>query len=437
MRHPNTHRRINIITLGCAKNIVDSEVLAGRLAQTGFSLVHERKINPGDIVIVNTCGFIHDAKEESIDTILNLARFRRGGKIAKLIVMGCLTELYATEIREEIPEIDEVFGANKMVDVMRSLTNRYDAHHLVERVPFTPKHTAYLKTSEGCNRRCSFCTIPLIRGKHVSRTLESLVEEAEMLASGGVRELMLIAQDLTYYGVDLYGKRKIAELVHRLAEIRQLKRIRLHYAYPADFPLELLNVMQRHPKVCKYLDIPVQHISDHILQSMKRGIGKSATIMLLEEIRKRVPGIAIRTTLITGFPGETEKDFEELQLFIREQRFERLGVFAYSNEEFASAYHLPKQVPEAIKMKRLEALMAIQQEIAEEHNRSFIGKNIEVLVDRKEGAHYVGRTEYDAPEVDNEVIIQNSKRLKAGSFAQILITDATSFDLVGINSPLK
>ncbi|MBM3404202.1 MAG: radical SAM protein, partial [Bacteroidetes bacterium] len=278
MRHPNTHRRINIITLGCAKNIVDSEVLAGRLAQTGFSLVHERKINPGDIVIVNTCGFIHDAKEESIDTILNLARLRRGGKIAKLIVMGCLTELYATEIREEIPEIDEVFGANKMVDVMRSLTNRYDAHHLVERVPFTPKHTAYLKTSEGCNRRCSFCTIPLIRGKHVSRTLESLVEEAEMLASGGVRELMLIAQDLTYYGVDLYGKRKIAELVHRLAEIRQLKRIRLHYAYPADFPLELLNVMQRHPKVCKYLDIPVQHISDHILQSMKRGIGKSATI---------------------------------------------------------------------------------------------------------------------------------------------------------------
>ena len=424
------NQSVNIITLGCAKNLVDSEVVLRQLQVSGFNVSHD-KAEVADVVIINTCGFINDAKEESINTILHWAAARKHGDIDKLLVMGCLSERYKADLVKEIPEVDAFFGVNDVNAILQDLNAEFRESLLGERVISTPSHYAYLKISEGCDRSCSFCAIPGIRGKNVSRTIESLVQEAEFLAAKGVKELILIAQDLTYYGVDLYGKRNLSELIDELVKVSGIEWIRLHYAYPTGFPLDILDAMNRHPKVCKYLDIPLQHINSRILKSMRRGIDEAGTRALVETLRREVPGIAIRSSFIVGYPGETAAEFAELRDFIKESGFERLGVFTYSHEENTPAHILEDNVRPAVKAKRNEEIMLLQQDISSRHNHSFVGKTIQVIVDKPEGDKWIGRTQYDSPEVDNEVIITDTTNtLKPGDLVDVYVESADIYDLI-------
>jgi ribosomal protein S12 methylthiotransferase len=428
---------INIVTLGCSKNKVDSEHLTALLPGNYFSIYHDLP-EETDIVIINTCGFIGDAKEESVETILSYAESRKVGKLKKLVVMGCLSQRYKSELEEEIHEVDAFFGVNDLQAIAgflnpKSSNLESETMYHYKRILSTPSHYAYLKVSEGCDRQCSFCAIPLIRGKHRSVSEEKLMEEAEGLARQGVKEIILIAQDLTFYGIDLYGERRIAQLVQKLSTIEEIEWIRLQYTYPTGFPIDLLNIIDQNPKVCRYLDLPLQHISSHILKSMKRGLNKNQTLDLIRMAREKIPGLAFRTTLITGYPGETEADFAELVHFVESQRFERLGVFPYSLEEGTSAFKLHDSVPDEIKIKRMEQIMEIQQSISLSLNQEKIGQTMRVLIDRIENDLYVGRTEFDSPEVDNEVLIPiTTQSLQIGEFYNILITGAGDFDLTGI-----
>ncbi len=422
--------KVNIITLGCSKNIVDSEVLMGQLRAAGVDVAHEAD-GPSDVAVINTCGFINDAKEESIDTILRFARAKKEGTVGKVYVMGCLSQRYKKELEAEILEVDGFYGVNDLPVILKDLGVDYRKELVGERMLTTPSHYAYLKISEGCNKKCAFCAIPLIRGRHVSRPLEELVHEASNLASQGVKELILIAQDLTYYGMDLYRERRLASLLGALCEIPGIEWIRLHYAYPSDFPDEILDVIASQPKICRYIDMPLQHISDLMLRSMNRGLTTEKTLSLLGKIREKIPGIAIRTTLITGFPYETEDHFEELKSFVRTQRFDRLGVFTYSPEEKTSAYYLHDIIPEEVKNSRMEEIMAIQQEISYEKNQEKVGKVLRVIIDRQEGDFWVGRSEYDSPEVDNEILVSSGIPLKIGEFYNVTIDRADYFDLYG------
>jgi len=425
--------RINVITLGCSKNVVDSEVMMGQLLANDFDVRHEASTRQSDIVIINTCGFIDNAKQESIDTILEYAKLREEGKIVKLIVTGCLSERYKPDLEKEIGNVDHYFGTRDLPLLLSTLGADY-RHELVgERLLTTPRHFAYMKISEGCDRPCSFCAIPLMRGGHISKPIEQLVEEARHLASKGTKELLLIAQDSTYYGLDIYGDRKLASLLESLADVEGIEWIRLHYAFPAGFPEDVLEVMANRQNICKYLDMPLQHISDPVLKSMRRGTTREKTIRLIERIRGKVPGIALRTTMISGYPGETDADHRALVDFIRETRFSRLGVFTYSHEENTHAYSLTDDVPDEVKQERVSEIMAIQQKISSELNDALIGKQLKVIIDRKEGGYFVGRTESDSPEVDNEVLIEADKYyLRQGSFYEVRITSAGEFDLFGI-----
>lgn len=422
--------KVNVVTLGCSKNIYDSEVLMGQLRANKFEVQHESSDDDASIVIINTCGFIDNAKQESIDTILEFARAKEDGRIDKLIVTGCLSERYKPDLEKEIPDVDSFFGTRQLPDLLKSLGANYKHELVGERFLTTPSHYAYLKISEGCDRPCSFCAIPLMRGKHISIPMENLVKEAQTLASNGLRELILIAQDLTYYGLDIYKKRELAELLKRLSDVNDIGWIRLHYAFPSGFPLDVLDVMRERKNICNYLDMPLQHISDNMLKSMRRGITKKKSIDLVREIRDRVPGIALRTTLIAGYPGETEEDFEELKEWVRTTRFERLGIFTYSHEENTHAFNLVDDVPDEIKRDRAAEIMAIQQEISLQKNEELVGNVFKVLVDRKEGNHFIGRTEFDSPEVDNEVLIDAEKHfLRRGDFCEVKISKAEDFDL--------
>ncbi|MFN5774435.1 30S ribosomal protein S12 methylthiotransferase RimO [Flavobacterium sp.] len=421
--------KINVITLGCSKNTYDSEVLMGQLRANGKDVVHEQE---GNIVVINTCGFIDNAKAESVNTILEYADKKDKGLVDKVFVTGCLSERYRPDLEKEIPNIDQYFGTTELPLLLKALGADYKHELLGERLTTTPKNYAYLKIAEGCDRPCSFCAIPLMRGKHVSQPIEKLVKEAEGLAKNGVKELILIAQDLTYYGLDLYKKRNLAELLEALVKVEGIEWIRLHYAFPSGFPMDVLEVMRREPKICNYIDIPLQHISDAILKSMKRGTTQEKTTRLLNEFRKAVPGIAIRTTLIVGYPGETEEDFQILKDWVREMRFERLGCFTYSHEENTGAYALEDDVPEATKLARQQEIMDIQSQVSFELNQEKIGQTFRCVIDRKEGNYFVGRTEFDSPDVDNEVLIDASQHyLKTGEFAMIRIFDASEFDLYG------
>jgi len=424
-------KNISIITLGCSKNLVDSEVLSGQLAGNGYSVTHETNGELPETVIINTCGFIENAKQESIDTILNFAESKKKGEIKNLIVTGCLSERYRNELSKEISEVDGWFGTHDMPDLLKSLRADYKHELIGERKLATPSHYAYLKISEGCNRTCAFCAIPLMRGQHVSRSLEQLVAEAQSLARHGVKELMLIAQELTYYGLDLYKKRMLPELLNQLADVEGIEWIRLHYAYPSKFPVEVLDVIREKPTICNYLDIPLQHASDNVLSRMRRQITRAETEQLLDTIRTKVPGIAIRTTMLVGFPGETDDDFDQLLRFVEAQQFERLGVFEYSHEEGTSGFAYADDVPPEVKANRAAELMSLQQDISLARNARKVGQTFKVLIDRKEDGHFVGRTEYDSPEVDNEVLIPAEHYLRIGDFANITITDATEFDLFG------
>lgn len=430
MKTKTTRHKVNIITLGCSKNLVDSEVLMGQLEASNVEVVHESD-EPSDVVVVNTCGFISDAKEESIDTILRYAEAKKSGQVGKVYVMGCLSQRYRKELEAEMLEVDGFFGVNDLPEILKELGVDYKKELVGERLLTTPGHYAYLKISEGCNKKCSFCAIPLIRGKHVSRPMEDLVHEASHLAARGVKELILIAQDLTYYGFDLYRERKLASLLESLCEINGIEWIRLHYAYPSDFPVEIADVVKNNPKICNYLDIPLQHISDPLLRSMNRGVTKEKTYRLLETLRGKNPGISIRTTLIVGYPYETEEHFEELKAFVKEQRFDRLGVFMYSPEEKTSAWYLHDAVPDEVKRARMEEIMEIQQEISLEKNQEKVGREFKVLIDRKEGDLYVGRSEFDSPEVDNEILIESVVPLQTGNFYKVRINRAEHFDLYG------
>ncbi len=424
--------KINVITLGCSKNLVDSENLITQLRANDYEVVHDSEEEDANIVIVNTCGFIDLAKQESIDTILAYAGVKAEGGIDKLYVTGCLSQRYKDDLEKEIPEVDAWFGTLELPGLLSRLNANYQHELIGERFITTPPHYAYLKISEGCNRTCSFCAIPLMRGKHVSRPIESLVAEAKSLAKRGVKELMLIAQELTYYGLDLNKKRELPALLDALCEVEGIEWIRLHYAYPSKFPLEIFDAMARQPKVCNYLDIPLQHGADGVLERMRRQITRAETTELIREARERVPGIAIRTTMLVGFPGETEKEFEELCDFVREMEFERLGVFQYSHEENTSAYDLEDDVPEEVKADRAARLMEIQQEISHRKNLEKVNQTYRVLFDRKEGGYFVGRTEFDSPEVDNEVLVDaKSNFVRIGDFANIKITSAAEFDLFG------
>lgn len=426
------NRLINIVTLGCSKNTVDSEKLLRQIKAAGYSVAYDPMAENADTVIINTCGFINDAKEESIDTILRFVKAGSEGRIRKLYVMGCLSERYRDELIKEIPEVDRYFGVNSMREILDELETKTRPELLSDRVLTGPSHYAYLKVSEGCDRKCAFCAIPLIRGKHVSRKMEDIIGEAEILARQGVRELILIAQDLSYYGLDLYGKRELTRLLSGLLSIDAFEWIRLHYLYPAGFPKPLISLMRDNPKICSYIDIPIQHISGRMLKIMKRSHDAAATRDLLHGIRRDYPEAAVRTTLIAGHPGETEADYLELRDFVSEYRFDRLGVFAYSHEEGTwSGDKYPDDVPDDIKESRVSELMAIQQSISAELNESKTGRVLKTVIDRREGAYYVGRTEYDSPEVDNEVLISSEKELIPGSFYRILITGAAEFDLFG------
>lgn len=426
-------KKINVITLGCSKNTVDSEHLMARLAAAGYEVLYDSDRTDAKVVVINTCGFIGDAKQESIDMILRAAEAKNAGKIEKLFVVGCLSERYADELRAEIPEVDEYFGARTWDGIVRALGAAEDPALATERHLTTPKHYAYLKISEGCNWKCGYCAIPLIRGGHVSVPMEELEEEARKLAARGVRELMVIAQDTTYYGIDLYGKRMLAELLRRLCRIDGIEWIRLHYAYPAAFPDEVIEVMASEPKICKYLDIPFQHISDAQLASMHRRHTKAEATELIRRLRGAIPDLALRTTMLVGYPGETEADFEELLAFVREVRFERLGVFPYSEEEGTwSAEKLRDDVPEEVKQERVERIMALQNELSLENNSRRVGRTERVIIDSRQGDYYVGRTQYDSPEVDQEILIPAAKRrLMRGHFYDVKVTSAADYDLYG------
>jgi ribosomal protein S12 methylthiotransferase len=422
---------VNVITLGCSKNLVDSEVMLRQLDAANFKVSHDSS-EPHNIVIINTCGFINDAKQESIDTILNVVAAKKAGRVKKVIVTGCLSARYYEELKKEIPEVDAYFGVNELKKILSSLDADYKKELLGERHLTTPSHYAYLKIAEGCDRKCSFCAIPLIRGKHISKPIKEIINEASLLAEQGVKELILIAQDLTYYGLDSYKKRKLASLLEKLSDIRSIEWIRLQYAYPAAFPMDVLKVMREHDNICNYLDIPFQHISDKLLKSMNRAIDKKGTLNLIEQIKKEVPGIALRTSLIVGYPGETEKDFNELMNFVSDVKFDRLGVFTYSHEESTKAFKLKNNVSAKVKQQRVDALMQLQQDISFEKNKALIGKTLKVIIDRKENDYLVGRTEYDSPEVDNEVLIKTKgKTNRIGQFCNVKITSAEVYDLFG------
>jgi len=425
--------RVNVVTLGCSKNIYDSEILMGQLKGNHFDVVHEaEKVNSDDIIVINTCGFIDNAKQESIDTILQYSELKDQGKVGKVIVTGCLSERYKPELEAEISNVDSWFGTNDLQNLLTSVGADYKHELIGERLLTTPKHFAYFKIAEGCNRPCSFCAIPLMRGKHLSSPIDQLVKDAQALAKNGTKELILIAQDLTYYGLDLYGKRNLDELLRRLSDVNGIDWIRLQYAYPSGFPMEILDVMNERDNICKYMDMPLQHISDDMLKSMRRGITKQKTIDVVNQIRDKVPGIAMRTTLITGYPGETERDFEEMQQWVEDTKFDRLGCFTYSHEEKTHAYALVDDVPEEVKQQRADAIMEIQQGISFDKNQEKIGNTYKVLVDKKDGGYFVGRTEYDSPEVDNEVLIDAKiDYATIGSFVNVQIDTAEDFDLYG------
>ncbi len=421
--------KINVVTLGCSKNIYDSEVLMGQLKANGKEVVHEEE---GNIVVINTCGFINNAKEESVNTILEYMQKKESGDVDKVFVTGCLSERYKPDLQKEIPNVDQYFGTTELPGLLKALGADYKHELIGERLTTTPKNYAYLKIAEGCDRPCSFCAIPLMRGKHKSTPIEEVVIEAEKLAANGVKELILIAQDLTYYGLDLYKKRNLAELLEALVKVDGVDWIRLHYAFPTGFPMDVLEVMKREPKICNYLDIPLQHISDSILKSMRRGTTQEKTTKLLNEFRAKVPEMTIRTTLIVGYPGETEEDYQTLKKWVQDMRFERLGCFTYSHEENTHAFNLVDDVPEDIKQERANEIMEIQSQISWELNQEKIGQEFKVVIDRKEGDYFVGRTEFDSPDVDNEVLIDATKTyLKTGEFANIKITEAADFDLYG------
>jgi ribosomal protein S12 methylthiotransferase len=431
MRTKSTGRKkINLITLGCSKNVYDSEVLMSQLKANGKEVSHEA--DHGDIIVINTCGFIDNAKEESVNTILEYVDLKDQGKVEKVFVTGCLSERYKPDLEREIPDVDQYFGTRELPLLLKALGADYKHELVGERLTTTPRHYAYLKISEGCDRPCSFCAIPLMRGGHVSTPIEKLVKEAENLAKGGTKELILIAQDLTYYGLDIYKKRALADLLKELVKVEGIQWIRLHYAFPSGFPEDVLDVIREEPKVCNYIDIPLQHISTDILKSMRRGTTYEKTNALLDAFRTTVPGMAIRTTLIVGYPGETEAHFEEMKQWIKDQRFDRMGCFAYSHEENTHAYHLVDDVPEEVKQARVEELMEIQSQISWELNQEKIGKDYKVLIDRKEGNYFIGRTEFDSPDVDNEVLISaEDVYLSPGEFVNVIIERAEEFDLYG------
>jgi ribosomal protein S12 methylthiotransferase len=424
--------KVNVITLGCSKNTFDSEVLMGQLQANNFDVEHESSKDDSSIVIINTCGFIDNAKQESIDTILRFVDAKESGLVEKVYVTGCLSERYRADLEKEIPEVDAYFGTRELPRLLKTLKADYKHELVGERLITTPSHYAYFKISEGCDRPCSFCAIPLMRGKHISTPLEQLVTNAQQLAKKGTKELILIAQDLTYYGLDIYKKRNLSELLQRLSDVEGIDWIRLHYAFPSGFPMDVLDVMQERSNICNYLDMPLQHISDNMLKSMKRGITKQKTIDLVNAIRDKNPGIAIRTTLISGYPGETERDFQEMLQWVENSRFDRLGIFPYSHEENTHAYKLQDDVPADVKQQRAEAVMELQQNISLELNRAKVGNTYKVLIDRKEGEYFIGRTEFDSPEVDNEVLVPAKESyLRIGDFANIKINAAEDFDLYG------
>jgi len=424
--------KVNVVTLGCSKNLVDSENIITQLRGNDYEVVHDSADEDANIIIVNTCGFIDLAKEESVNTILEYADIKKEGGIDKLYVTGCLSHRYKEDLEAEIPEVDAFFGTLELPGLLAKLNADYKHELIGERLTTTPRHYAYLKISEGCNRTCAFCAIPLMRGKHVSRPIEELATEAANLARMGVKELMLIAQELTYYGLDLYKERALPRLLHALADVEGIEWIRLHYAYPSKFPTEIFNLMAERPEICNYLDIPLQHASDSVLERMRRQITQAETRRIIETARRRVPGITIRTTMLVGFPGETEEEFEELCRFVEDMEFDRLGVFQYSHEEDTRAYALPDDLPAQVKAERANRIMEIQQEISFRKNREKIGKTFRVLFDRKEGEYFVGRTEGDSPEVDNEVLVKASQHyLRVGDFAEVRIVDALEYDLFG------
>ena len=423
--------KVNIITLGCSKNMVDSEVLSGQLRANEIDVVHESGKKDHNIVVVNTCGFIDKAKEESVNTILEQVALKKKGRLDKVYVTGCLSHRYRDDLEKEIPEVDAWFGTMELPLLLKQFEADYKSELLGERLLSTPQHYAYLKISEGCNRTCAFCAIPLMRGGHVSRSMEDLVSEAERLVRMGVKEILLIAQELTYYGLDLYKRRALPELLHRLADIKGLEWIRLHYAYPSKFPLEVLDVIRERDNICKYLDMPLQHASDNMLKAMRRQITRAEMTELIHTIRERVPGICLRTTLIAGFPGETAADVEELKEFLVEHRFDRVGIFPYSHEEGTSAGELVDDIPAAVKQQRAEEIMEVQQEISYEKNQEKVGRVFRTLIDKKEAGRWLGRTEFDSVEVDNEVIIHSSKPLTVGEFVEVRITKAYDYDIEG------
>jgi ribosomal protein S12 methylthiotransferase len=423
--------RVNIITLGCSKNMVDSEVLSGQLLANDIDTVHENEKLDHNIVIINTCGFIDKAKEESINTILDNVALKKKGKLDKVYVTGCLSERYKNNLEEEIPEVDAFFGTMELPRILKQFEADYKGELIGERLLATPSHYAYVKISEGCNRTCSFCAIPLMRGQHVSRTIESIVDEAKQLVKRGVKEIMLIAQELTYYGLDIYKKRELPRLLDELAVVPGLQWIRLHYAYPSKFPMEILDAMNAHDNICKYLDMPLQHAADNMLKAMKRNITRLEMEDLINAIREKVPGICLRTTLIAGFPGETREDVEELKTFLQKMKFDRVGIFTYSHEEDTSAHGLDDNISAEEKEERAQEIMDVQQDISLEKNIEKIGQIFKVLVDKKESGRYMGRTEFDSVEVDNEVIINTKKKLVIGDFVQVKITKAFDYDLEG------
>ena len=423
--------RVNIITLGCSKNMVDSEVLSGQLLANDIDTIHENEKLDHNIVIINTCGFIDKAKEESINTILDNVALKKKGKLDKVYVTGCLSERYKNNLEEEIPEVDAFFGTMELPRILKQFEADYKGELIGERLLATPSHYAYVKISEGCNRTCSFCAIPLMRGQHVSRTIESIVDEAKQLVKRGVKEIMLIAQELTYYGLDLYKKRELPRLLNELAVVPGLQWIRLHYAYPSKFPMEILDAMNAHDNICKYLDMPLQHAADNMLKAMKRNITRSEMEDLINAIREKVPGVCLRTTLIAGFPGETREDVEELKTFLQKMKFDRVGIFTYSHEEDTSAHGLNDNISAEEKEERAQEIMDVQQDISLEKNTKKIGQIFKVLVDKKESGRYMGRTEFDSVEVDNEVIINTKKKLVIGDFIQVKITKAFDYDLEG------
>ncbi|MCC7520468.1 MAG: 30S ribosomal protein S12 methylthiotransferase RimO [Flavobacteriaceae bacterium] len=424
-------KKINVVTLGCSKNLYDSEVLMGQLKANGQKVTHESE-QKSDIVVINTCGFIGDAKEESINTILQYIQEKEEGRLEKVFVTGCLSERYKPDLQKEIPEVDEYFGTHDLPNLLKVLGADYKKELVGERLTTTPKHYAYLKIAEGCDRPCSFCAIPLMRGKNVSQPIEDLITETQKLAAHGVKELILIAQDLTYYGIDLYGERKLADLLRALAQIEGIEWIRLHYAYPTGFPLDVLEVMKTEPKICNYIDIPLQHINTDILKSMRRGHNREQLEKLLSDFRTSVPDIAIRTTLIVGYPGETRAQFEELKQWVADSRFDRLGVFAYSHEDDTHAASLTDDISDEEKQSRVAEIMELQAGISFELNQEKVGKVFKCIFDREEGGYYIGRTQYDSPDVDNEVLVVSDQHfINLGHFIEVKITEASDFDLVG------